>query len=189
MRNSVPAAWSDKRVAEFFWQPGQVHHWREFEAALTVNSVGGWSVYRRTRKSCACDGLAGNITRKKIKLRASFTASLCFRKRAENRLSDGGCIQAAPLRKEYHDSDLRLFRWRVADEEAVRLLRVARNGRAGLSSDIHSIHPGSMRHAKGDGAFEPFENGRVNAEVVLAYAQRQLTVGFEQLEWRDRDAR
>ena len=45
-----------------------------------------------------------------------------------------------------------------------------------------------MRHAKGDRVFETSENGCINAEVVLAYAQRQLAIGFEQLKRRDRDA-
>src|SRR6266436_10126367 len=97
-------------------------------------------------------------------------------------------FQSAPLRKEYHDSDLRLLRRCVADKKAVRLLRVARNGRPCLSSDIHSINPVSMRHAKGDRVFETSENGCINAEVVLAYAQRQLAIGFEQIKRRDRDA-
>jgi hypothetical protein len=45
-----------------------------------------------------------------------------------------------------------------------------------------------MRHAKDDGVFESFENRRVNAEVVVALARRQLPVAFKQLQRRDGDA-
>src|SRR5258708_40141404 len=111
-----------------------------------------------------------------------------FCKCAENRPSHGSSIYAAALRKEYYDGDFRLLRWCVAYEEAVRLLRAARDGSACFSDDIHSVHESSMRHAKGDGVFQPFKDGRVDAKIVLALTKRQLAVGFEQFERCDHDA-
>src|SRR5260370_15035938 len=109
-----------------------------------------------------------------------------FRKRAENRLSHGGSIQSAALRKENNNSNLGLFRWRIADEETMRLLRVAGDGRARFPRDVHAVHISCMRHAKGDGVFQSAKDRRVNAQDILAFAKRQLAVGFEQFEWRDR---
>jgi len=45
-----------------------------------------------------------------------------------------------------------------------------------------------MRHAKGDGVFQSFKDGCVNAEVLLALAQRQPAICFEQFERCNRDA-
>src|SRR6266481_1114651 len=111
-----------------------------------------------------------------------------FRKRAENGLSYGGSIQSATLRQENNDRNLRLFCRRVADKESVSLPRVSGDRSARFSGDMHSIHGSSMRHAKGDRVFHPLEDGRVNAELVLALAKRELSVGFQQFERRNRDA-
>src|SRR6266702_2688107 len=102
-----------------------------------------------------------------------------FRKRAENRLSHGGSIQSAALRKENNNSNLGLLRWRIADEETMRLLRVA--------GDVHAAHISCMRHAKGDRVFQSAKDRRANAQDILAFAKRQLAVSFEQFEWRDRN--
>src|SRR6266700_5009885 len=111
-----------------------------------------------------------------------------FRKRAENRLSHGGSIQSAALRKENNDSNLGLLRWRIADEETVRPLRVAGDGRARFPGDVHAAHISCMRHAKGDRVFQSVKDRRVNAQDILAFAKRQLAVSLEQFEWRDGNA-
>src|SRR5260370_28275473 len=110
-----------------------------------------------------------------------------FRKRAENRLSHGGSIQSAALRKENDNSNLGLLRWCIANEETVRLLRVAGDGRARFPGDVHAAHISCMRHAKGDAVFQSAKDRRVNAQDILAFAKRQLAVAFEQCEWRDRN--
>src|SRR6266702_3035153 len=111
-----------------------------------------------------------------------------FRKRDENRLSHGGSIQSAALRKENNNSNLGLFRWRIADEETMRLLRVAGDGRARFPRDVHAAHISCMRHAKGDRGFQSVKDRRVHAQDILAFAKGQLAVGFEQFEWRDGNA-
>src|SRR5260370_29132560 len=82
-----------------------------------------------------------------------------FRKRAENRLSHGGSIQSAALRKENDNSNLGLLRWCIANEETMRLLRVAGDGRARLPGDVHAAHISCM-HLAGKTGTSPSPNTR-----------------------------
>src|SRR5260370_40106735 len=96
-----------------------------------------------------------------------------FRKRAESRLSHGGSIQSAALRKENDNRNLGLLRWCIANEETMRLLRVAGDGRARFPGDVHAAHISCMRHPNGDAVFQSPKDRRHNTDAILASSKRQ----------------